>query len=38
MIKEQNMLDVFVMIEGYCILLSERIKLIEHEKLVSILY
>ncbi|KMT08298.1 hypothetical protein BVRB_6g142200 [Beta vulgaris subsp. vulgaris] len=31
-IKEQNMLDVFVMIEGYCILLSERIKLIEHEK------
>lgn len=31
-IKEQNMLDVFAMVEGYCILLSERVKLIEHEK------
>lgn len=31
-IKEQNMLDVFAMVEGYCILLRERVKLIEHEK------
>ncbi|XP_021754285.1 uncharacterized protein LOC110719615 [Chenopodium quinoa] len=31
-IKEQNMLDVFSMIESYCILLSERVKLIEDEK------
>ncbi|XP_052199607.1 uncharacterized protein LOC127806394 [Diospyros lotus] len=31
-IKEQNMLDVFVMMEGYCHLLAERIDLIEHAK------
>nr|XP_009770598.1 PREDICTED: uncharacterized protein LOC104221270 isoform X2 [Nicotiana sylvestris] len=31
-IKEQNMLDVFVMVEGYCLLLVERINLLEHEK------
>ncbi|GMH27516.1 hypothetical protein Nepgr_029359 [Nepenthes gracilis] len=31
-IKEQNMLDVFVMIEGYCNLLSERVNLIQQEK------
>ncbi|CAL5396549.1 unnamed protein product [Camellia sinensis] len=31
-IKEQNMLDVFVMIEGYFHLLVERINLIEREK------
>ncbi|OVA05005.1 protein of unknown function DUF292 [Macleaya cordata] len=31
-IKEQNMLDVFVMIEGYCYLLLERLVLIENNK------
>ncbi|WOH07717.1 hypothetical protein DCAR_0727150 [Daucus carota subsp. sativus] len=31
-IKEQNMLDVFVMIEGYCHLLIERLNLVEKEK------
>ncbi|KAL3501696.1 hypothetical protein ACH5RR_036145 [Cinchona calisaya] len=31
-IREQNMLDVYVMIEGYCHQLIERIDLIEHEK------
>ncbi|XP_021836900.2 uncharacterized protein [Spinacia oleracea] len=31
-IKDQNMLDVFSIIEGYCILLSERINLIQHQK------
>ncbi|XP_022890866.1 uncharacterized protein LOC111405961 isoform X2 [Olea europaea var. sylvestris] len=31
-IKEQNMLDVFTIIEGYCHLLLERINLIEQEK------
>ncbi|XP_040996772.1 uncharacterized protein LOC121242851 [Juglans microcarpa x Juglans regia] len=31
-IKEQNMLDVFVMIESYCNLLIERINLIEQER------
>lgn len=31
-IKEQNMLDVFVMIEGYCNLLAERINLLQQEK------
>ncbi|XP_015895592.3 uncharacterized protein LOC107429426 [Ziziphus jujuba] len=31
-IKEQNMLDVYVMIEGYCNLLLERFQLIEHER------
>ncbi|PON59542.1 Vacuolar protein sorting-associated protein [Parasponia andersonii] len=31
-IKEQNMLDVYDMIEGYCNLLIERIHLIEHER------
>ncbi|KAL2546492.1 uncharacterized protein Fot_15725 [Forsythia ovata] len=31
-IKEQNMLDVFDIIEGYCHLLIERINLIEQEK------
>ena len=30
-IKEQNMLDAFAMIEGYCLLLTERVKLIEHD-------
>lgn len=30
-IKEQNMLDAFAMIEGYCLLLSERVKLVEHD-------
>jgi len=34
-IKEQNMLDVFVMIESYCNLLIERINLIEQERLVT---
>ncbi|XP_024988552.1 uncharacterized protein LOC112523261 [Cynara cardunculus var. scolymus] len=31
-IKEQNMLDVFVMMDGYCHLLLQRVSLIEHEK------
>ncbi|KAL7001198.1 hypothetical protein U1Q18_002351 [Sarracenia purpurea var. burkii] len=31
-IKEQNMLDVFVMMEGYCHSLAERINLIEQQK------
>ncbi|CAI9756089.1 unnamed protein product [Fraxinus pennsylvanica] len=31
-IKEQNMLDVFTVMEGYCNLLIERINLIEQEK------
>ncbi|KAL8120896.1 uncharacterized protein LOC141724958 [Apium graveolens] len=31
-IKEQSMLDVFIMIEGYCHLLIERINLVEREK------
>ncbi|KAL1807762.1 hypothetical protein ACET3Z_024752 [Daucus carota] len=31
-IKEQNMLDVFVIIEGYCHLLIERLNLVEKEK------
>ncbi|XP_010263425.1 PREDICTED: uncharacterized protein LOC104601677 isoform X2 [Nelumbo nucifera] len=31
-IKEQNMLNVFVMIEGYCHLLMERVVLIENNK------
>nr|GMD77146.1 Spindle pole body protein [Ipomoea batatas]GME13395.1 Spindle pole body protein [Ipomoea batatas]GME19933.1 Spindle pole body protein [Ipomoea batatas] len=31
-IKEQNMLDVFVIVEGYCNLLTERINQLEHEK------
>ncbi|KAA8529184.1 hypothetical protein F0562_034017 [Nyssa sinensis] len=33
-IEEQNILDVFLMIEGYCFLLLERINLIEQEELV----
>lgn len=32
-IKEQNMLDVFVVLEGYCHLLIERVNLFEQEKL-----
>ncbi|KAK7269746.1 hypothetical protein RIF29_22481 [Crotalaria pallida] len=31
-IKEQNMLDVYDMIEGYCVLLIERVHLIEQER------
>ncbi|CBI27039.3 unnamed protein product, partial [Vitis vinifera] len=31
-IKEQNMLDVYAMIEGYCLLLVERVSIIEEEK------
>ncbi|XWS23260.1 hypothetical protein CRYUN_Cryun29cG0106000 [Craigia yunnanensis] len=31
-IKEQNMLDVFVMLEGYCNLVIERVHLIEQER------
>nr|XP_027097810.1 uncharacterized protein LOC113717264 isoform X1 [Coffea arabica]XP_027097811.1 uncharacterized protein LOC113717264 isoform X1 [Coffea arabica] len=31
-IKEQNMLDVYVIIERYCHQLTERINLIEHER------
>ncbi|XP_019180431.1 PREDICTED: uncharacterized protein LOC109175598 isoform X2 [Ipomoea nil] len=30
--KEQNMLDVFVIVEGYCNLLTERVNQLEHEK------
>lgn len=33
-IKEQNTLDAFVMIEGYCHLLLDRIELIQEERLV----
>lgn len=33
--KEQNMLDAFGMMEGYCNLLIERVHLIEQEKLAS---
>lgn len=32
-IKEQNMLDVFDMVEGYCLLTIERINLIQQEKI-----
>ncbi|WCJ24559.1 Regulator of Vps4 activity in the MVB pathway protein [Euphorbia peplus] len=32
-IKEQNMLDVYVMIEGYCNLLLERLHLIEEDRI-----
>ncbi|XP_055809707.1 uncharacterized protein LOC129879970 [Solanum dulcamara] len=32
-IKEQNMLDVFDMVEGYCLLAIERINLIQQEKI-----
>ncbi|KAJ7943184.1 IST1-like protein [Quillaja saponaria] len=31
-IKEQNMLDVYVLIEGYCNLLIERVHLLEQER------
>ncbi|CAA0818612.1 Regulator of Vps4 activity in the MVB pathway protein [Striga hermonthica] len=31
-IKEQNMLDVFVLVEGYCHLLVERVHLFEQQK------
>ncbi|KAI4373294.1 hypothetical protein MLD38_011431 [Melastoma candidum] len=31
-IREQNMLDVYAMVEGYCSLLVERVSLIEQEK------
>ncbi|XP_073158470.1 uncharacterized protein [Henckelia pumila] len=31
-IKEQNMLDVYVMLEGYCHLLMERVSLIQQQK------
>ncbi|KAI4385932.1 hypothetical protein MLD38_003917 [Melastoma candidum] len=31
-IRELNMLDAYAMIEGYCILLAERVDLIEREK------
>lgn len=33
-IKEQNMLDVLALLEGYCQVLVERINLIEQDKLV----
>lgn len=35
MIKEQNMLDVYDEIEGYCNLLIERVHLIAQERLVK---
>lgn len=35
MIKEQNMLDVLVMIERYCNLVIERVHLIEQERFAS---
>lgn len=38
MIKEQNMLDVFDMVEGYCLLAIERMNLIQQEKLVFLIY
>lgn len=33
-IKEQNLLEVFVMMEGYCHFLNERVGLIEKQKSV----
>lgn len=38
MIKEQNMLDVLEMVEGYCLMTIERINLIQQEKLVFSIY
>lgn len=35
-IKEQNMFDVFVAIEGYCNLLIERLNLLEKERFVRL--
>lgn len=32
--KEQNMVDVFVILEGYCNLLVERLHLIEQDRFV----
>ncbi|KAK6133853.1 hypothetical protein DH2020_032403 [Rehmannia glutinosa] len=34
-IKEQNMLDVFVLLEGYCHLLLERVNLLQHENRID---
>lgn len=34
MIKEQNMFDAFVMMDGYCHLLLQMVNLIEQEKYV----
>jgi len=34
-IKEQNMFDVYVMIEDYCNLLIERLHLVEQERYMS---
>lgn len=34
MVKEQNMLDVYVLIEGFSLLLIERVFLFEQDKLV----
>ncbi|XP_050221346.1 uncharacterized protein LOC126671608 [Mercurialis annua] len=31
-IKEQNMVDVYVLMEGYCNLIGERVHLIEHDR------
>lgn len=31
-IKEQNMFDVYAIIEGYCVLLEERVNVIEEQK------
>jgi vacuolar protein sorting-associated protein IST1 len=36
LIKDQNMLDVYVMMEGYCNLMVERLQLIEQERLLSV--
>lgn len=38
MIKEQNMLDVFVLVEGYCHLFVERLDLVDKEKLVVVFF
>lgn len=37
-IKEQNMFDAFVIMEGYCNLLIERVSLIENQKLVGFFF
>lgn len=38
MIKEQNMVDAFAMVESYCLLLGDRAFLLERQKCVSKLF
>lgn len=37
MIKDQKLLDAYAIIESYCEVVLERIKLLEHERLVTLL-